>query len=880
MSESSTQPKNEDSPSIPEGTQGPVSGVDTASAPSAETVLKDQRSSQPEEQVPGVSASFDESQENSPDDVPAVDAASAPLAEISTPDGGISSRSDEPASVSPAPLDEGGANAELDPESATQGDAAASDSVNIVFAGSGSGSNEVAGEAAPQDESQPSESDEPTSVSPAPLDEGGANAELDPESATQGDAAASDSVNIVFAGSGSGSNEVAGEVSAEAAPQDERRHQLQPAEDASASVAPSEESTEDSTACAASKVDADSTSSDGSGTESSSLSDEHASISSDPLNEGMEDAALDPATDTEKVADAPSKDSAEDLANVVSEVEEASTLSDDTESAEPENEDSDASATSDVQDTLGLSDELEEKLFDPETEDKGLLKGRDHGMGGDQDYAEYHIVSLLPRGYYRALRAREHPVILTAQPLDPLWVENDHPLQHPRLPSILYAGEDGVVLDEVKGDPVPRGLPLHEAVSLLHGVALLLRFLSVKGLAVTDIDLSGLVRTADGVRLQYLPTLARMGQTAQVTFGDGTPLEGSMTESATEATSMFLWGAMLFALVTGENLPAEGLDRQTLSQVKIPGLPQLLNAAMSDRSACPDLRTLREIYQAFQRPPSPQYQIGAASTIGLNPARLCNEDSYGLDHHAWEYHDQHWQCLRACVADGMGGEAAGEIASQAAVNTFCQHPAPARLERPDVQVQWTRELGWEANQAVRKAVGDAGGGCTLTGIVVVNDRLALAHVGDSRAYLHSAQKGLELLSRDHSLVRALLDSGNMSEDEAATSSLINQVTRALGQAMPEDYVDTLAHLVDAKGQPLREAHLTLETGDRVLLMSDGIWGAWEYRDSVITEELTKIIDAADAAGPDPQALADALIQCALDAGADDNATIVVVARVA
>ena len=798
MSESPTQPKNEDSPSPPEGTQGPVSEIDTAPASSGETTFGDESPPQPEEQTPGLSATADESQEGASDDVPASGAVSALSPESASGDG-ISSRLDEHGSVSSMPLDEGKER---------------------------------------------------------------------------------DSVNIVYAGSESSRKEADVESFADAALQGESQSQPQSDENASASIAPPEENAGASTACATSKVDADLASPDSSGAESSSLSDEH----SDSLNEGLEDAAIDPVTDTEKVAGTLSKESAEDPANVVSEVEETSMLSDDTESvkvaAEQENEDSDASATSDVQDTLGSSDELEEKLLDPETEDKGLREDIDHGMGSDQDYAEYRIVSLLPRGYYGALRDKEHPVILTTQPLDPLWVEDDHPLQHPRLPSILYAGEDGVVLDEVKGDSVSRGLPLHEAVSLLHGVALLLRFLSVKGLAVTDIDLSGLVRTADGVRLQYLPTLARMGQPAQVTFGDGTPLEGSMTESATEATSMFLWGAMLFALVTGENLPAEGLDRQTLSQVKIPGLPQLLNAAMSDRSACPDLRTLREIYQAFQRPPSPQYQIGAASTIGLNPSRLCNEDSYGLDHHAWEYHDQHWQCLRACVADGMGGEAAGEIASQAAVNTFCQHPAPDRLERPDVQVQWTRELGWEANQAVRKAVGDAGGGCTLTGIVVVNDRLALAHVGDSRAYLHSAQKGLELLSRDHSLVRALLDSGNMSEDEAATSSLINQVTRALGQAMSEDYVDSLAHLVDAKGQSIREAHLALETGDRVLLMSDGIWGVWEYRDSVITEELTKIIDAADAAGPDPQALADALIQCALDAGADDNATVVVVARVA
>ena len=814
MSESPPQPNNEDSPSIAEGNQDPVSEMDTAPAPSGETAFGDESPPQPEERTPGLSAASDESREGVPDDVPESGAVSA-LASASASEDGSPSPLDEQASASPAPLDESQENAARIPE--------------------------------PEIKERPS-----------------------------------DSVNIVFAGSGSSRHEA--EASDDAAHLGESQSQPQSDENAAASLAPSEDNAGDSTACATAEVEADSALPDSSGAESPSLPDERASIPSDALNGGMEDAAIDPEADPEKVADAPSQESAEDPVNAVSEAEEASTLSDDTESvkvsAEQDNEDSDASAPSDAQDILELSDELEEKLFDPETEDKGLRAGIEHGMGEDQDYAEYHIVSLLPRGYYRALRGKERPVILTTQPLDPLWFEDDHPLQHPRLPSILYQGEDGVVLDVAEGEAVPRGLPLHEAVSLLNGVALLLRFLSVKGLAVTDIDLSGLVRTADGVRLQYLPTLARMGQPAQVTFGDGTPLEGSATESATEATSMFLWGAMLCALVTGENLPAEGLDRQTLSQMKTPGLPQLLNAAMRDRSACPDLRTLREICQAFQRPSSPKYQIGAASTIGLNPSRLCNEDSYGLAHHAWEYHDQDWQCLRACVADGMGGEAAGEIASQAAVNAFCQRPAPDRLERPDIQVQWTRELGWEANKAVRKAVGDAGGGCTLTGIVVVNDRLALAHVGDSRAYLHSARKGLELLSRDHSLVRALLDSGNMSADEAATSSLINQVTRALGQPMPEDYVDSLAHLVDAKGQSIREAHLTLEAGDRVLLMSDGIWGVWEYRDSVITAELTKIIDAADAAGSDPQALADALIQCALDAGADDNATVVVVTRVA
>ena len=522
--------------------------------------------------------------------------------------------------------------------------------------------------------------------------------------------------------------------------------------------------------------------------------------------------------------------------------------------------------------------ELEELVVEAGTDGESLRPGIIHLMGNEH----YEIEAFLPRGYVQARRESDSlRVVLLSRTLaeDDFWRQAP---RHPRLPIILYAGEDGLVLEEIDGESVSVPISLQEAVTLLHGVVQLMRFLAIKDWATTYIDLAGFRRTEKHeVRLQYLPSLVPMGNPAQVLFGDGaTPIHGSETNSASEATSVFLWGALLHKLVSGNEIPAEGLDFLFLSHLGQPGLPQMLNASMCCKEEERDLKTLTAIYEIFQKSPAPKFRIGAATTIGLNPTRMCNEDSYGVIQQAWEYHDCHRHFIRACVADGMGGEESGELASQAAAHMFCNYPTPPRLEDAEIQVEWTRELGWMANRAVFETVGERGGGCTLTGIVLVDERLTLAHVGDSRAYLYSLPHGLKALSRDHSLVRALIDGGTLTEDEAAASSDTNQVLRALGTGNPEsiheEYIDILSSLTDSRGSQIRESHIFLSTGDLVLLMSDGIWGSWEYRESTISRELTRIIEEACF---EPQDIADELLKAALDSGADDNATIVVVARV-
>ena len=527
-------------------------------------------------------------------------------------------------------------------------------------------------------------------------------------------------------------------------------------------------------------------------------------------------------------------------------------------------------------------DYLEEEILEPQSEDGSLKPGVLHMMGD----VHYVVTECLPRGYYRGhneLEDETKSVLFHPSPLRhrDRWLEAGS--GHRMLPEIRYEGADGYVLEDIEGQPVGTGLSLQQALQTLDGVRQLMRFLSVRcRAAVTDICIEGLLLTTDaGLRLRYLPVLVPMDEPAHVSCSDGvTPIEGSETEKASEQTSVFLWGAMLHALVTGEPLSAEGLDINALVRLRVPGLPQLLAATLEQQHPCPDLRTLRDICRDFMVSPVPRYMVGTATTVGLNPDRLCNEDSYGVVHSQCEYHDSRPQLVRACVADGMGGEEAGEVASKAAVDAFCHAPVPACISEVEEQVRWTRNLGWTANRAVLEALAGSGGGCTLTGVVVVNDCLTLAHVGDSRAYLHSRERGLQLLSRDHSQIKALLDSGLITEDEAAASEDTNQILRALGDGrqdvLAEEYVDTLGGLKNPSGESVYGETLELQVGDLVLLMSDGIWGSWEYRGSVISAALCQAITEADR---EPQAVADSLRQAALNAGADDNATVVVLKRV-
>ncbi len=202
------------------------------------------------------------------------------------------------------------------------------------------------------------------------------------------------------------------------------------------------------------------------------------------------------------------------------------------------------------------------------------------------------------------------------------------------------------------------------------------------------------------------------------------------------------------------------------------------------------------------------------------------------------------------VADGMGGAAAGEVASSVAVAALATlddgEPSGDPLEVfGDAVRRIEDQLGGlvEAEPRLR------GMGTTLTAVVHAEGRLGLVHVGDSRGYLMRGGV-LERITRDHTLVQSLIDAGRLSESDAATHPQRNVLTRVLDGAHP-----TEADL------SIRE----IKAGDRILLCSDGLSG-------VVSNET---IAASLLANDDPQDAVDELVDLALRGGGPDNITCVV-----
>jgi serine/threonine protein phosphatase PrpC len=200
------------------------------------------------------------------------------------------------------------------------------------------------------------------------------------------------------------------------------------------------------------------------------------------------------------------------------------------------------------------------------------------------------------------------------------------------------------------------------------------------------------------------------------------------------------------------------------------------------------------------------------------------------------------------VADGMGGHAAGDVASKVVI---------AALEHLDEDapsgdmLQAMRQAVYEGSEHLREVIREApqleGMGTTLTAILFAGGRLALCHVGDSRAYLQRDGQ-MSQITHDDTFVQTLIDDGRITVEEANSHPQRSLLLRALnGQEVEPDL-------------SMREAR----AGDRYLLCSDGLSG-------VVSEETL----AEALKDPDPQSTADRLIELALRSGGPDNITVIV-----
>lgn len=199
------------------------------------------------------------------------------------------------------------------------------------------------------------------------------------------------------------------------------------------------------------------------------------------------------------------------------------------------------------------------------------------------------------------------------------------------------------------------------------------------------------------------------------------------------------------------------------------------------------------------------------------------------------------------VADGMGGHEAGEIASEITVNTLAEL-APSHLDAEGLTAA-VEAANYNVMKAPRQGIGRDGMGTTLTAAMLEGERLLIAQVGDSRAYL--LHKGhLQQITRDHSLMADLIEAGQITPEEARVHPNRSVITRAIGSDIhmrPDIY------------------ELNVDAGDRILLCSDGL-------SSMISNNAIESIMRRQS---DAQHCADELVNAALENGGADNVTVVV-----
>lgn len=209
------------------------------------------------------------------------------------------------------------------------------------------------------------------------------------------------------------------------------------------------------------------------------------------------------------------------------------------------------------------------------------------------------------------------------------------------------------------------------------------------------------------------------------------------------------------------------------------------------------------------------------------------------------------------VADGMGGHAGGDIAS--AIVT--QHVAKADLAYDSLEAGEIALVDCisDANEKLVKTVSEhpelAGMGTTFSGILVLENQLLMAHIGDSRIY-RKRGKSIKQITKDHTFVQKLLDLGRITEEEAAIHPRRSVLMRVLGDVSEKPELDV--EVLDAK------------VGDRWLICSDGLSG-------VVPEIIIKNILLSNESSEEAASL---LVGEALEFGAPDNVTVVILDVVA
>lgn len=202
------------------------------------------------------------------------------------------------------------------------------------------------------------------------------------------------------------------------------------------------------------------------------------------------------------------------------------------------------------------------------------------------------------------------------------------------------------------------------------------------------------------------------------------------------------------------------------------------------------------------------------------------------------------------VADGMGGHNAGEVASLEACRIIESHVMNTEGDIEKVLVSAVEKANRDLFIRASENESMRGMGTTIDALIMRNDEIYIAHVGDSRVYLVE-DGSLRKITKDHSIVGMMVDSGSITEEEAKIHPQRNLITRAVGTAMTVE-VDVIKE--------------TLHKGQWLLMCTDGL------TNMVSKEDIYNVFKELS----DPNEIAQTLIDKAKANGGDDNITVVVI----
>lgn len=241
------------------------------------------------------------------------------------------------------------------------------------------------------------------------------------------------------------------------------------------------------------------------------------------------------------------------------------------------------------------------------------------------------------------------------------------------------------------------------------------------------------------------------------------------------------------------------------------------------------------------------YNITVGNATDIGQIRKLNEDYMA------HFDTPYGYCVIVC--DGMGGHAAGDVASQGAVEAIKHYLQDGKITKLDAASSLYNAIEF-ANYKLREMVQQnpefTGMGTTCVMVLISKTEMHMAYAGDSRVYL-VRDKRIKQLSKDHSTIQHLIDTGILTEEEAKVSEKRNQITKAIG-------------IFEKVGPTVTKVPFMLKYNDRILLCSDGLTG---HAESI--EILDIINDNSDV-----QVASMKLIEKANLNGGTDNITVQVI----